>query len=78
MEQQMDSLANLGLLSTSIGMVTDSRSFLSFSRHEYYRRILCRKIGQWVENGEYPDDRGYLNDLIERISLRNAKEYFEL
>jgi len=54
MEKQMTSLANLGLLGNFLGMLTDSRSFLSYSRHEYFRRILCNLIGTWVENGEYP------------------------
>lgn len=76
MEQQMDILANIGLLSGFVGMLTDSRSFLSFPRHEYFRRILCRKIGTAVENGEFPDDPDVLFDLVQKICYQNAKEYF--
>ena len=76
MEQQMDILANIGLLSGFVGMLTDSRSFLSFPRHEYFRRILCRKIGTAVENGEFPDDPDILFDLVQKICYQNAKEYF--
>lgn len=76
MEYQMDSLADVGLISTFIGMLTDSRSFLSFPRHEYFRRILCNKIGTWVENGEYPEDWDYLEKLASNISYHNAKNYF--
>ncbi len=75
-EKQLEVVASLGLLSTSVGMLTDSRSFLSFPRHEYYRRILCNKIGEWVENGEYPLEQGYLENLVENICGRNAMEYF--
>lgn len=57
MEKQMTSLANLGLLGNFLGMLTDSRSFLSYSRHEYFHRIMCNLIGTWVENGEYPYDK---------------------
>ena len=76
MEYQMDSLADVGLISTFIGMLTDSRSFLSFPRHEYFRRILCNKIGTWVENGEYPEDFDYLEKLVRGIAHDNAKDYF--
>ena len=55
MQEQMISLANLGLLGNFVGMLTDSRSFLSYARHDYFRRILCNLIGSWVENGEYPN-----------------------
>lgn len=72
----MISLANLGLLGDFIGMLTDSRSFLSYTRHEYFRRILCDLIGGWVENGEYPNDEKALERLVKDISYRNAVRYF--
>lgn len=76
MEEQMKSLANLSLLGNFIGMLTDSRSFLSYTRHEYFRRILCNLIGTWVENGEYPNDIEYLGKMVQDISYYNAKNYF--
>jgi len=76
MTDQMISLANLGLLGNFIGMLTDSRSFLSYARHEYFRRILCDLIGRWVENGEYPNDEKGLGHLVENISYYNAVRYF--
>lgn len=76
MVKQMTSLANLGLLGNFIGMLTDSRSFLSYPRHEYFRRILCELIGGWVENGEYPCDEKRLERLIKGISYNNAVRYF--
>ena len=76
MIEQMTSLANLGLLGNFIGMLTDSRSFLSYTRHEYFRRILCELIGGWVENGEYPADMEVLGRMVEDISYRNAARYF--
>ena len=78
MERQMNALADTGLISTFIGMLTDSRSFLSFPRHEYFRRILCNLIGSWVEDGEYPADMPYLNTLVQNICYTNAKQYFQL
>ena len=78
MTEQMTSLANLGLLGNFVGMLTDSRSFLSYARHEYFRRIACELIGGWVENGEYPDDEKALKKIVEGISYRNAKRYFKL
>ena len=78
METQLKSLANLSVLGNFIGMLTDSRSFLSYTRHEYFRRILCNLIGTWVENGEYPDDEKYLGKLIEDICYNNAAKYFGL
>ena len=78
MEDQMISLANLGNLSGFVGMLTDSRSFLSYTRHEYFRRILCNLIGNWVENGEYPADMELLGDIVKNISFYNAKNYFKL
>lgn len=76
MIKQMTSLANLGLLGNFIGMLTDSRSFLSYPRHEYFRRILCELIGSWVENGEYPCDEKNLTSIIRNISYNNAVRYF--
>lgn len=76
MTDQMISLANLGLLANFVGMLTDSRSFLSYTRHEYFRRILCELIGNWVENGEYPDDMNMLGNMVKDISYRNAVNYF--
>ena len=76
MTEQMTSLANLGLLANFIGMLTDSRSFLSYTRHEYFRRILCELIGGWAENGEYPADMERLGRMVENISYNNAMEYF--
>ena len=78
MVNQMTSLANLGILGNFIGMLTDSRSFLSYARHEYFRRILCDLLGKWVENGEYPDDMNTLTALVEDICCRNAMRYFNL
>ena len=76
MEMQMSALANLGLLSRFVGMLTDSRSFLSFPRHEYFRRILCNLIGNWVENGEAPEDYKLLGKMVQDISYNNAVKYF--
>ncbi len=76
MQQQMTDLANLSLLGNFIGMLTDSRSFLSYTRHEYFRRILCNLIGDWVENGEYPADIPALGKMVQDISYNNAKVYF--
>ncbi len=76
MQDQMISLANLGNLSGFVGMLTDSRSFLSYTRHEYFRRILCNLIGNWVENGEYPADMDLLEEIVKGISYNNAKKYF--
>lgn len=73
---QMTSLAALGALGNFIGMLTDSRSFLSYTRHDYFRRIMCELIGNWVENGEYPNDERALKEIVEGISYYNCKEYF--
>ena len=78
MEKQMNTLSNMGLLSCFVGMLTDSRSFLSFPRHEYFRRILCNLIGQDVVKGELPSDEKWLGKIVSDISYYNAKEYFEL
>ena len=77
MIDQMNSLSNLGLLSRFVGMLTDSRSFLSFPRHEYFRRILCQLIGEDVENGEIPEDIELLGAMVQNISYFNAKKYFD-
>ena len=76
MTEQMTSLANLGLLGNFIGMLTDSRSFLSYTRHEYFRRIMCELIGGWVDNGEYPEDYRALEKIVKGISYNNAVRYF--
>ena len=76
MEKQMNTLSNMGLLSVFVGMVTDSRSFLSFPRHEYFRRILCNLIGEDVKNGELPNDMALLGQMVEDVCYNNAKTYF--
>lgn len=76
MEDQMKTLANFGLISNFIGMLTDSRSFLSFPRHEYFRRILCNILGTWVEEGKAPKDMELLSAYVRNISYENAKSYF--
>ena len=76
MNEQLKSLANLGYLAGFIGMLTDSRSFLSYPRHEYFRRILCRLFGEWVENGFFPEDMDNLKEIVADISYGNAKRYF--
>ncbi len=77
MIRQMTQLSQLGLLSQFVGMLTDSRSFLSYTRHEYFRRIICNLIGEWVENGEAPNDMELLGKMVKDISFNNAKQYFE-
>ena len=74
----MKSLANLGLLGNFVGMLTDSRSFLSYARHDYFRRIFCNLVGNWVENGEYPDNDAALKRIVEGVSYKNAARYFNL
>ena len=76
METQLKSLDNLSLLGNFVGMLTDSRSFLSYTRHEYFRRILCNVLGTWVENGEYPADMETLGQIVEDICYNNAARYF--
>lgn len=76
MESQMKALSNLGLLSNFVGMLTDSRSFVSYTRHEYFRRILCNLIGTWVDNGEFPKDFELLGKIVRDICYNNAKNYF--
>ncbi|MFD2210089.1 glucuronate isomerase [Virgibacillus halophilus] len=74
---QMQALANMGVFSQFIGMLTDSRSFLSYPRHEYFRRLVCSFIGEWVENGEVPDDIDFLGKIVQGIAYENAKAYFD-
>lgn len=78
MISQMTTLADVGILGNFIGMLTDSRSFLSYTRHAYFRRILCDIIGTWVENGEYPNDPAYLGQMVQNICYNNAQAYFNL
>ncbi|MCC7525678.1 MAG: glucuronate isomerase [Chitinophagaceae bacterium] len=78
MEEQMNVLSNMGLLSRFVGMTTDSRSFLSWPRHEYFRRILCNLIGNDIENGLLPNDMAWLGKMVQDISYNNAKNYFNL
>jgi glucuronate isomerase len=77
MKKQLEALSALGCLGNFVGMLTDSRSFLSYTRHEYFRRILCQKLGQEVEKGEIPNDLGWLGKIVEDISYNNAKNYFK-
>ncbi|MCR8660595.1 glucuronate isomerase [Paenibacillus endoradicis] len=76
MQAQLKSLANMGVLGRFVGMLTDSRSFLSYPRHEYFRRVLCNLLGDWVESGQLPEDMELLQTVIEGICYRNAEEYF--
>ena len=76
--QQLQTLANHSLLGSFVGMVTDSRSFASYPRHDYFRRLLCRLLGQWVEAGEYPNDFEALATIVRGVSYENAKRYFAL
>ncbi|MCQ2388938.1 MAG: glucuronate isomerase [Kiritimatiellae bacterium] len=75
-KKQLEALASLGALGNFVGMLTDSRSFLSYVRHEYFRRILCRKLGEEVERGEIPNDLKWLGGIVEDVSYNNAKNYF--
>ena len=76
MRKQIEALAALGCLGNFVGMLTDSRSFLSYTRHEYFRRILCNLFGQLVEDGEYPANWDYLGKMVENISYNNTLHYF--
>ena len=78
MEAQLRSLAELGLLGNFVGMLTDSRSFLSYARHDYFRRIFCNLLGNWVENGEYPPNERVLKQTVEGVCCENARRYFSL
>ena len=77
MEAQMQALANLGMIANFVGMLTDSRSFVSYPRHEYFRRIMCNLIGKWVADGEYPEDYKALERIVTGIAYYNAKNYFK-
>ena len=76
MTRHLDDLSNLGLLSEFVGMLTDSRSLLSFPRHEYYRRCLCELLGQDLERGALPDDEAMLGELVRKLCYENANQYF--
>ena len=76
MTWQINALSNLGLLSRFVGMLTDSRSFLSYPRHEYFRRVLCDLLGTDIERGEVPADYDMLGEVVRNICFNNAKEYF--
>ncbi len=76
MTKQLNALSNMGLLSRFVGMLTDSRSFLSFPRHEYFRRILCNLLGEEIENGELPNDLDWIGKVVQDICYNNAKNYF--
>jgi len=78
MGAQIDALSNMGLLSRFVGMLTDSRSFLSYSRHEYFRRLLCNRLGSDVERGLLPDDRRLLGNLVRAVCFGNVRDYFDL
>ncbi len=78
MEKQLNALSNMGMFSTFIGMITDSRSFLSFPRHEYFRRIVCNMVGEEMDKGMLPNDEKWMGDILKNISYYNAKEYFNL
>ena len=76
MERQLGALSSMGLLARFVGMVTDSRSFLSYSRHDYFRRLLCNLLGEDVRRGRVPDDRELLRRLVDNVSFGNARDYF--
>ena len=78
MIRQMTALASMGLLSRFVGMLTDSRSFLSYTRHDYFRRILCSLLGEWIENGEAPNDLDLIGGMVQDICYNNAKNYFAI
>ena len=76
MRAQMTDLAANGVLGCFVGMLTDSRSFLSYPRHEYFRRVLCELLGEWVESGQYPNDKAQLTKLVEDLCFNNTNQYF--
>ena len=78
MEDHLDVLSDMGLLSCFVGMITDSRSLLSFSRHEYFRRILCNLLAQDMINGVIPNDESWIGSMVEDICYRNAKAYLNI
>ena len=75
-EKQLNALSTMGLLSLFVGMITDSRSFLSYPRHEYFRRVLCNLLGKDIEKGELPDDMELIGNMVKDICFRNAVRYF--
>jgi len=77
-EWQLNALSNTGLLSRFVGMLTDSRSFMSFPRHEYFRRVFCNLLGREVENGELPNDEKLLGTMVQNVCYRNAEQYLGL
>ena len=77
MMKQLNALSNMGLISRFVGMLTDSRSFLSFPRHEYFRRILCNLFGEEIEDGELPNDIAWTGKIIQDICYYNAVNYFD-
>ena len=77
MENQLVCLADQGLLANFVGMLTDSRSFVSYTRHDYFRRILCNLIGSWVDRGDVPEDMDILATMIKGICVENARAYFK-
>ena len=76
MKKQLTMFAEQGLLANFTGMLTDSRSFLSYPRHEYFRRVLCQLLGEWVERGQLPEDEDYLGQVVENVCYNNAHDYF--
>jgi len=78
MEWQLNALSNLGLVSRFVGMLTDSRSFVSYPRHEYFRRVLCNLLGGDIVRGEVPNDLKFVGDLVRRICFANARDFFRL
>ncbi|WP_278549245.1 glucuronate isomerase, partial [Cloacibacillus evryensis] len=78
MTRQMEALSNIGLLSQFVGMLTDSRSFLSYPRHEYFRRLLCSFMGDQIENGEMPEDYALIGGIVKNICYGNAVRFFKL
>ena len=77
-ERQLNALSNAGLLARFVGMVTDSRSFMSFPRHEYFRRVLCNLLGSDMEKGELPNDEVLIGNMVQRICYQNARDYLDL
>lgn len=78
MLKQLTALSSMGLISTFVGMLTDSRSLMSFTRHEYFRRVLCRLLGQWMEEGELPLDYDWIGKIVQDICYHNAERYFQM
>ena len=78
MEDQLKSLCNQGSLPVFVGMLTDSRCFLSYTRHEYFRRIFCNMLGVEIERGRFPEDKRVIKDIIERVCYKNARDMLAL